>query len=79
MNTTLWNMKLAVILNVNGALGTVTKRLIKGLEDLEMIGRTVTKYKSINNISQNAKNNRGNLSRVVVTQTPVENYQLKLV
>ena len=32
----LWNMKVTFILIVIGALGTVTKILIKGLEDLEI-------------------------------------------
>ena len=31
-----WNMKVTVIPVVIGALGTVTKQLIKGLEDLEI-------------------------------------------
>ena len=35
----LWNMKLAVILIVIGALGTATKRLVQELEDFEIIGR----------------------------------------
>ena len=38
----LWNMKVTVILTVIGALGTVTKGLIKGLEDLEIRGRVET-------------------------------------
>ena len=31
----MWNRKVTVILIIISALGTVTKRLIKGLEDLE--------------------------------------------
>ena len=38
----LWNMKVTFILIVIGALGTVTERLIKGLEDLEIRGRVET-------------------------------------
>ena len=38
----LWNMKLAIVLIVIGALGTVTKGLLKGLEDLEVGGRVET-------------------------------------
>ena len=38
----LWNMKVAVILIVIGALGTVTKGLVKELEDLEIRGRVKT-------------------------------------
>ena len=35
-------MKVTVIAVVVGALGTVTKRLVKGLEDLEIKGRVET-------------------------------------
>ena len=35
----LWNMKVTVIPIVIGTLGTVTKRLVQGLEDLEITGR----------------------------------------
>ena len=38
----LWNIKVTVILVVIGALGTVTKGLVKGLEDLEISGRVET-------------------------------------
>ena len=37
-----WNMKVTIILIVIGALGTVTKGLLKGLEDLEVGGRVET-------------------------------------
>ena len=36
----LWNMKVTIIAIVIGAIGTVTKGLLKGLEDLE-VGRRV--------------------------------------
>ena len=36
---TLWNMKVTIMPIVIGVLGTVTKRLLKGLEDLEVGGR----------------------------------------
>ena len=35
----LWNMKVTIIPIVIGAFGTVTKGLLKGLEDLEVRGR----------------------------------------
>ena len=38
----LWNMKVTIILIVIGAFGTVTKGLLKGLEDLEVGGRVET-------------------------------------
>ena len=37
-----WNMKVTIILIVIGAFGTVTKGLLKGLEDLEVGGRVET-------------------------------------
>ena len=38
----LWNMKLTIIPIVIGAFGSVTKVLLKGLEDLEVGGRVET-------------------------------------
>ena len=38
----LWNMKVTIIPIVIGALGTVTKGLLKGLEDLDVGGRVET-------------------------------------
>ena len=38
----LWNMKVTIIPIVIGAFGTVTKGLLKGLEDLEVGGRMET-------------------------------------
>ena len=38
----LWNMKVTIIPIVIGAFGTVTKGLLKGLEDLEIGGRVET-------------------------------------
>ena len=38
----LWNMKVTIIPIVIGAFGTVTKGLLKGLEDLEVDGRVET-------------------------------------
>ena len=35
---TLWDMKVTIVPNVIGALGTITKGLLKGLEDLEVSG-----------------------------------------
>ena len=35
----LWNMKVTIIEIVIGAFGTITKGLLKGLEDLEVGGR----------------------------------------
>ena len=38
----LWNMKVTIVPNVIGALGTVTKELLKGLDDLEVSRRVET-------------------------------------
>ena len=38
----LWNIKVTIVPIVIGALGTVTKWLLKGLEDLEVSGRVET-------------------------------------
>ena len=38
----LWNMKVTIIPIVIGAFGSVTKGLLKGLEDLEVVGRVET-------------------------------------
>ena len=38
----LWNMKVKIIPIVIGAFGRVTKRLLKGLEDLDVGGRVET-------------------------------------
>ena len=38
----IWNMKMTIIPIVIGALGTVTKWLLKGLEDLKVGGRAET-------------------------------------
>ena len=38
----LWNMKVTIVPIVIGALGTVTKGLLKGLEDLDVGGREET-------------------------------------
>ena len=38
----LWNMKVTIVPIVIGALGTVTKGLLKGLDDLEVSGRVET-------------------------------------
>ena len=59
-------MKVTIVPIVIGALGTITKGLLKGLEDLEVGGL-------------NTETSPGDLRRLVVTQTPVENHQLILM
>ena len=72
-------MKVTIIPIVIGGLGTVTGRLIKGLNDLE-IRRTSRDYRKfrITEIGQNTKC-LGDLRRFAVTQTPVKDHQLTLM
>ena len=57
---------------VIGAFGTVTKGLLKGLEDLEVGGRVESMPNgSIIEDGQNTAKSPGELSRLAVTQTPV--------
>ena len=73
-------MKVTIIPIVIGALGTVAKRLSKGLVDLEVGGRV----ESIQNdsIIENGKGTEkslGDLRRLAVTQTPLKDYQPTLM
>ena len=68
-------MKETFILIFIGALGTVTKGLVQGLENLEITGRV----DRIIEIEQNTEKSLGDLKRFVVTQTPVRNHRLTLV
>ena len=63
-------MKVIVILIVIGALGTIPKGLVKGLEDLEIRGQVETMETTKN--CQNTEKSHGDLRRLAVTQTPVE-------
>ena len=68
-----------VILIVISALGTVTKRLVQGLEDLEIRGRVKTiQTAHIAEIGQNIEKSHGNLRILAVTQTLARNHQLTL-
>ena len=73
----LWNMKVTLIAILIGTLGTFTKRLIQGLEDLE-IRRDHPNY-SFFKISQNTEKSPGNLRRLAITQTWVRNHCLMLM
>ena len=76
----LWNMKMTVILIVIGALGTIPKGLVRGLEGLEIGGRTETiQDNSIVKIGQNTEKSPRDLIRLAVTQTKVKYPQLTLV
>ena len=64
----LWNIKVTIVPIVIGAFGTITKRLSKSLEDLE-IWRTGSDYAndSITGNSQNPETSPGDLRRLAVT------------
>ena len=57
----LWNMKVTVIPIVIGALGTVTKGLIQGLEDMEIRRRVETIQTKALKIDQNIEKSPGDL------------------
>ena len=76
----LWNMKVTIIPIVIGASGTVTKGLFQGTGGLGS-WRTSgdhPNYSIIEN-DQNTEKSPGDLRRLVVTETPVKDHQLKLM
>ena len=56
-------------------LGTVTKGLLKGLEDFEIRGRVETIIEN----GQNTEKSPGDLRRLAITQTSVKDHQLTLI
>ena len=77
-----WSMKVTIVLNVIGALGTLTKGLLNGLEDLEVGGRVETIQTTAllrTARTPNPEMSPGNLRRLAFTQTPVKNHQLILM
>ena len=72
---------MTIIRVVIGTLGTVTKGLVPGLEDLEITGRmeTVQTTALLRSASQNIEKSPRDLRRLAVTQTPVKDHQLKLI
>ena len=73
-------MKVTIVPIVIGALGIVTKGLLKGLENLEVGWRVETiPNDSIAKDGQNTETSPGDLRRLAVTQTPVKNHQLILM
>ena len=65
---------------VIGAFGTVTKGLLKGLEDLYVGGQvdTIQNNYIIEN-GQNTEKSPGDLRRLAVIQSPVKDHQLTLM
>ena len=73
-------MKVTIIPIVIGAFGTVTKELLKGLEDLEVDGRVETiQTTALLRMAKNTEKSPGDLRRLAITQTPVKNHQLTLM
>ena len=69
-------MKVTVIPIVISAFGTVTKDLLKGMEDLEVGGRQATiQTTSLLRLVRIQKR----FWRLALTQTPVKNHQLTLI
>ena len=71
---------MTVIPIVIGTFDTVTNGLVEGLEDMKN-KRTSGDYSNCSSveIGQNTVKSPGDLRRLAVTQTPVENHQLKLM
>ena len=65
---------MTIIPIVTGIVGTVSKGLVQGLEDLEITRGDCPNYRIVG-ISQNTEKSPGDLRRVAVTQTAVENSQ----
>ena len=73
-------MKVTIVPIVIGAIGTITKGLLKGLGDLE-VGRRVETIQTdrIAKNGQNPEKRPGYFRRLAVTQIPVKNHQLTLM
>ena len=63
----LWNIKVTVIPIVNGAVGTVTKRLVSGTGGFGNRTREDIQNNSIVKIGHNTEKNRGDLRRLEET------------
>ena len=73
-------MKVTIVPIVIGALGTESKVLLKGLEDLEVGGRVETiQTTALLRTARILTRVLENLRRLAVTQTPVKNHQLTLM
>ena len=76
----LWNMMMTIVLIVIGALGTVIKGLLKGLEDLEIRGRVETiQITTLLRLYRILRRVMLDLRRLAVTQASVKDHQLMLM
>ena len=69
-------MQVTIIPIVIGAFGTVTKVLLKGLEDLEFGGRVNIQTTALLITARILRSVLEAFWRLAVTQTPVKNHQL---
>ena len=69
---------MSIIPIVIGAFGTVNKGLLKELDDLE-VGERDHPNDSIIENGQNTEKSPGDLRRLAVTQTLLEDHQLRLM
>ena len=74
----LWSIKVTALPIVIGALGTVTRGLVKGPRGLRNKSGDNPDY-SIAEAGQNTKKSPGELKRLTITQTPVKDHQLTLI
>ena len=72
-------MKVTIVPIVIGAFGTVTKGLLKGLENLEVGGRVETIQTTLLLKTARIVTSRGDLWRLAVTQSPVKDHQITLM
>ena len=73
-NRSTWTLFVTAIRIVIGALGTVTKGLVQGQEDLEIRGRVETIQTTALLRSARILRIPGDLRRLSVTQTPVKDH-----
>ena len=73
----LWNIKVIPI--VISGLATISNNLAKGMEELEIGGQAESVQTMVLLRSARIRRNPGDLRRLVVTQTPVKDHQLKLM
>ena len=71
---------MTIISIVIGDFGTVSKGLLKGLEDLEVGGRVETiETTALLKMARINEKSTGDLRRLIVTQSPVKDHQLTLM
>ena len=75
----LLNMWVTMIPIVIVAAGTISKGLVRWLEESEVGGRVEIIQTTIVEVGQNTKKNFSGLGWLAATQTPVKNHQLTLM